>query len=140
MGYLDVRATAAHFGLNPRTIYKEIEEGRLPAIRIHEPGLKRPTVRIPIAALEAWESTQLVNGQKQASHDNLAALEVNQKPFTVSLPRFPAPAKPCTCLDRSACKVFLNPIRVECSRCGGRWTVTQWAAQLDNDFEARDGA
>jgi excisionase family DNA binding protein len=60
--FLSVKSTAARYGVNPRTIYTAIEEGRLPAIRIGEPGTKRPVIRIPLSALEQWEAKQLGQG------------------------------------------------------------------------------
>ena len=58
MQYSTVSAVATRFGVAAKLIYKEIEEGRLPAVKIGAPGSKRPTIRVPVAALEAWEQAQ----------------------------------------------------------------------------------
>ena len=57
--YYNVAGAAKKFGVNPRLIYKEIQEGRIPALKIGEPGSKRPVIRIPADALERWEAAQL---------------------------------------------------------------------------------
>ena len=57
--YLNVSAAAKRFGVTERLMYKEITEGRLPAIRLGDPGSKRPVIRIPTDALERWEAAQL---------------------------------------------------------------------------------
>lgn len=62
--YLGVPAVARRFGLHVNTIYKEIDEGRLPAVKFGAPGSKRPAIRVPMAALEAWEAKQLEGGAK----------------------------------------------------------------------------
>jgi excisionase family DNA binding protein len=59
VGYLDVKSAAKRFGVHPRLIYKEIAEGRIPAVKIGAPGSKRPVIRVPLEALEAWEKAQL---------------------------------------------------------------------------------
>ena len=56
MGYLSVKDAAKRYGLNPRTIYKEVESGRLQALKIGEPGTKRPAIRIPVQSFESWEA------------------------------------------------------------------------------------
>ena len=61
--YHSVAGAAKKFGVNQRLIYKEIQEGRLPAIKLGDPGSKRPVIRIPADALERWEAAQL-EGQK----------------------------------------------------------------------------
>ena len=57
--YLGVPAVARRYGLHVNTIYNEINEGRLPAVKFGAPGSKRPAIRVPVAALEAWEQAQL---------------------------------------------------------------------------------
>jgi hypothetical protein len=57
--FFNVSTIAARYKVHPKLIYKEIEEGRLPAVKIGAPGSKRPTIRIPAAALAAWEAAQL---------------------------------------------------------------------------------
>ena len=61
--YLNVAAAAKRFGVTERLIYKEITEGRLPAIRLGDPGSKRPVIRIPVEALDLWEARQLIGGK-----------------------------------------------------------------------------
>jgi hypothetical protein len=65
MGYTSVGAVARRVSVHPSLIYKEVTEGRLPAIKIGKPNSKRPTIRIPIAALEAWELAYLTLGGKK---------------------------------------------------------------------------
>ncbi len=62
--YSTVSAVAIRLGVHAKLIYKEIEEGRLPAVKIGAPGSKRPTIRVPVAAFEAWEAKQLEGGAK----------------------------------------------------------------------------
>jgi excisionase family DNA binding protein len=56
--YYTVNQMAAHFNLHAKTIYQMIDRGDLPAIKIN-PTSKRPIVRVPAAAFEAWEAAQL---------------------------------------------------------------------------------
>ena len=57
--YLTVKSVAQKLGVHPKLIYAEIQEGRIPALKIGEPGSKRPVIRIPADALERWEAAQL---------------------------------------------------------------------------------
>ncbi len=50
---LTVPEVAAQLGMNPRHVYRLIDEGRLPAVRLSERRL-----RVPRAALEAWLQVQ----------------------------------------------------------------------------------
>ena len=56
--YLTVEAAAKRFGVHARLIYKEIAEKRLPAVKLGAPGSRRPVIRIPLEALEHWETKQ----------------------------------------------------------------------------------
>jgi excisionase family DNA binding protein len=56
--YLTVEAAAKRFGVHARLIYKEISQKRLPAVKIGAPGSRRPVIRIPLEALEHWETKQ----------------------------------------------------------------------------------
>jgi excisionase family DNA binding protein len=60
--YYTVNQIAARFGLHFKTVYQMINRGDLPSIKIN-PTSKRPVVRVPVAALEAWEAANL-GGEK----------------------------------------------------------------------------
>jgi hypothetical protein len=62
--YTNVSSVARDVCVHPNFIYREIAEGRLPAIKFGAPGSKRPTIRIPIVAFEAWKASLLAQGQK----------------------------------------------------------------------------
>jgi hypothetical protein len=61
--YHTVKTAAKRYQLNPRVIYREIEAGRLKALKIGDCSSKRPTYRLAESALEQWEASQTV-GQK----------------------------------------------------------------------------
>ncbi len=56
MSYLTVEEVAALWAVDPRTVRTEIKAGRLGCVRV---GPARRTIRIPPAALAAWEAEQL---------------------------------------------------------------------------------
>ena len=62
--FLSVKSVAQRYGLTERTIYQEITAKRIPAVKIGDPGSKRPTLRIPIDGLEKWEADQLAGDKK----------------------------------------------------------------------------
>ena len=55
--FLSVPDAAAHLGVHPALIYKEIRAGRLLAVKI---GAK--VIRIPMTSLESYIQTQLSSG------------------------------------------------------------------------------
>jgi excisionase family DNA binding protein len=57
---------ARRFGVHCRFIYKKIAERHLPAIKLGAPGSCGPVIRIPLEALERWESAQLEREQQSA--------------------------------------------------------------------------
>lgn len=59
MGYLTVNKVATDLKVTPLFVYREIAAKRLPAIKLGAPGSKRPTIRIPVEAFEAWKQKQL---------------------------------------------------------------------------------
>jgi excisionase family DNA binding protein len=63
MSYVSPKQAAERFNVHTHLIYKEIAAGRIRAVRIGAPDSKRPVLRIPIAALEAWEAAQ-IGGEK----------------------------------------------------------------------------
>jgi excisionase family DNA binding protein len=61
--YYTVKEASKKFGLHPRMVYREIEAGRLKALRIGEKDSKRPSYRIADTALQAWEAAQTVGAK-----------------------------------------------------------------------------
>jgi excisionase family DNA binding protein len=51
---LKVRQIAKQLDISLKTVYKVIESGQLPALKIGVPGSKRPTIRVTEAALEKY--------------------------------------------------------------------------------------
>jgi excisionase family DNA binding protein len=56
MSYLTAQEVAALWQVDHKTVYAEITAGRLGCVRV---GPARRTIRIPPAALAAWEAEQL---------------------------------------------------------------------------------
>jgi excisionase family DNA binding protein len=51
--WLTIPEAAARLGVNTRSAYDLVRDGKLPVLRI---GLKRPQYRVPIAAMERLEA------------------------------------------------------------------------------------
>lgn len=52
--YLSPKQIMAYLGLPRRTIYRLIEDGQLPAMRIGDPDKGRQSLYIPRQAVETW--------------------------------------------------------------------------------------
>lgn len=58
-----VAELAEMYGVHASTIYREIEAGRLKAMRI---GARRGVVRVPVWAVEEYEAASLISGDDLA--------------------------------------------------------------------------
>ena len=61
--YHSVKAAAQRYGLHQRMVYREIEAGRLKALKLGNPDSKRPTYRIADAALLEWEAALTIGAK-----------------------------------------------------------------------------
>ncbi len=58
--YISVGQTAKRLGVHNHFVYNLIKKNGLPCMKIG--AAHKPVLRIPVAALEAWEAQQLENG------------------------------------------------------------------------------
>lgn len=56
-----VNAIAARWNTDRKFVYNLIATGQLRALKLGAPGAKRPMIRVPVDALEAFERAQAVN-------------------------------------------------------------------------------
>jgi excisionase family DNA binding protein len=54
--YLSVAQVAKRFKINHKYVYDLIANDVLPSVKFLKPKSERPVIRVPIAALEAWEA------------------------------------------------------------------------------------
>jgi excisionase family DNA binding protein len=62
--FLSVAQVAKRYGINHKYVYDLVAKNVLPSVKFKKPNSERPVIRVPIAALEAWESSQLDQGAK----------------------------------------------------------------------------
>lgn len=66
---LRVRAVAEQFDVHPATIYRAIQTGALPALRL---GMSKG-LRVPEAAVKSWINSRVVAAADTASNHNATA-------------------------------------------------------------------
>jgi excisionase family DNA binding protein len=57
--FFGVSDIAERWGVHQNFVYNLIKGGELPCLKIGNAGTKRPVIRIPLEALEAWEAKNL---------------------------------------------------------------------------------
>jgi hypothetical protein len=62
--FVDVKTMAARYKLAAKTIYREIQMGRLEVIKIGKANTKRAVYRVTEEAISAWEKNHTQGVQK----------------------------------------------------------------------------